>query len=59
LSAADAHSAARHLQIDYLLIGPPERDKYAPAIALMADRPDLFVPVFQNDVITIYGIASN
>lgn len=59
LSAADAHAAARHLQIDYLLIGPPERDNYASAIALMADRPDLFVPVFQNDVITIYGIASN
>jgi hypothetical protein len=57
LDAADAHAMARHLDIDYLLVGDVERRNYRPAIDLIAGRPDLFRPVFANSAITIYGVA--
>ncbi len=57
VSAADAYTVARHLGIDYLLIGDIERQHYGPAIALMAERPDLFLRVFENAAVTIYAVA--
>ena len=56
-SAEDAHAIADRLRIDFLFIGPPERQAYRPAIDKMADRPDLFPPAFRNDVVTIYRIT--
>jgi hypothetical protein len=52
-----AHAMARHLSIDYLLVGTVERENYAPALALMAARPDLFRPVFANSAITVYAVT--
>jgi len=57
LAATDAHTMARHLGIDYLLVGDVERDNYAAAIALIASRPDLFQPVFENSAITVYAVV--
>ena len=56
-SAEDAHALADRLRIDFLFIGPPERQAYRPAIDKMADRPDLFPMAFRNDVVTIYRIT--
>ena len=56
-AATDAHTMARHLGIDYLVIGEVERENYAPAIKLMADRPDLFRPVFENSAVTVYAVT--
>jgi hypothetical protein len=55
-SAIDAHGAARSMEIDYVLVGPPERRAYGPAVAQLATRSDLFSPVFQNEVITVYQV---
>jgi hypothetical protein len=57
LSAEDAHRMARHIGIDYLLIGDAERTNYAASIALMHSRPDLFLPVFENSAITVYAVT--
>jgi hypothetical protein len=57
LAAGDAHKMARRMRIDYLYVGEVERQNYAPALALIASRPDLFTPVFQNSAATIYAVA--
>lgn len=57
-AASDAHAMARHLGIDYLLIGDVEREHYGRAVAMMVERPDLFPPVFANSAVTIFAIAN-
>ena len=55
-SAADAHATATLLDVDYLLVGDPERRAYPAGVARIAERPDLFAPVFSNDAITVYRV---
>jgi len=55
-SATDAHVMAQFLGIDYIVVGPPERRAYRGELDRLAQRPDLFAPVFRNDVITIYRV---
>ena len=55
-TAADAHTMAAFMGIDYLMVGEAERKHYRPAIAAIAERPDLFPQVFQNEAVTIYGV---
>jgi hypothetical protein len=52
----DAHTLARALGIDYLLVGMVERRSYEGPLAAIAARPDLFPRVFSNDAIEIYGV---
>jgi hypothetical protein len=56
-SVEQAHAMALSLGIDYLVVGEPERSAYRPAVIAMAERPDLFAPVFSNDAIRVYEIA--
>ena len=55
-TAADAHTMAAFMGIDYLMVGEAERKHYRPAIAAIAERPDLFPQVFTNEAVTIYGV---
>jgi uncharacterized membrane protein len=55
-SAADAYATATLMDVDYLLVGEPERRAYAAGVARIAERPDLFAPVFSNDAITVYRV---
>jgi hypothetical protein len=56
-SPEEAFSWARHLGIDYLVLGKPERRAYATSIGQMASRPDLFQSVFRNDEMTIFRVV--
>ena len=56
-SASDAHAAAQRLGIDYVVVGLEEQRAYAPAVKQLAERPDLFLPVFRNDAVTVYGVV--
>lgn len=55
-SVEDAHAMAQGLDIDYLLVGEPERRAYSAGVARIAGRPDLFAPMFANDAITVYRV---
>jgi hypothetical protein len=55
-SAADAHSMARALRIDYLLIGATERRQYPSATRLIVESPEWFTPVFQNEAVIIVAV---
>jgi hypothetical protein len=54
--AEDALSMARAMGIDYLFVGPPERQRYPQAAALFAAHPESFGPVFRNAEVSIYEI---
>ena len=54
---AEAHHMARALNIEYLVVGPPEQRAYAQGVQTIASRPDLFNQVFTNDALTIYRVA--
>jgi hypothetical protein len=56
-SAPEAHATALALNIDYLVVGHPERTSYAEGVRRIAERPDLFAPVFSNDAIQIYRVS--
>jgi hypothetical protein len=56
-TAADAQAAydlAAGLRIDYLIVGPPEREAYQAFEPMVDGRPDLFRPMFRNATMTIY-----
>lgn len=52
----EAYALASALGIDYLLAGDVERGAYQAGLARIAERPDLFTPLFQNAAITVYGV---
>jgi hypothetical protein len=56
--ARDAWEMARFLGVGYLVIGEPERERYEEAVEMLASDPTLFHPVFQNDALTVYEVAS-
>jgi len=49
------HSALRHC-IDYLVVGPPEREAYRQLEPLLDQHRDLFVPAFRNGTLTVYYV---
>lgn len=55
-SAADAHDIARRNEIDYLVIGAPERAAHPAAQARFDAASAYFLPVFRNREATIYMV---
>jgi hypothetical protein len=56
-SAADAHTMAVSLGVDYVFVGEVERKTYRTAVDAMAAQPALFPQAFKNDAVTIYAVA--
>jgi len=54
--ARDAYRAAVELRIEYLVVGPPEREAYPSFERTLDQRPELFRRVFKNGSMTIYFI---
>jgi hypothetical protein len=52
----EAHALASTLGIDYLMAGDVERSAYRAGLTRIAERPDLFSRLFQNEAVTIYGV---
>jgi len=48
---------ARQLHIDYLYVGPAERERHPDLLASFDRRSDLFPRAFRNDTVTIYLVA--
>ena len=55
-SADDAYAEATRHCIDYLVIGPPERNKYPQLEALLDAHKSHFVPAFRNGTLTVYYV---
>ena len=53
----EAYDRAKELRIDYLVVGPPERDAYREFEAMVNSQPTYFQPVFHNGVLSIYHLA--
>jgi hypothetical protein len=56
-SPEDAHTMAVALGIDYIFVGDVEHRTYRAATDAMAERPELFKPVFKNAAATIYAVT--
>lgn len=54
--ASTMYDLASKERIDYLVVGRPERAAYPRAQPALEARPDLFVPVFNNDAMSIYRL---
>lgn len=55
-TAHDAVENARFMGIDYVVVGPAERERYPEAQKLFDGSPDLFVPVFKNAAVSVYDV---
>jgi uncharacterized membrane protein len=55
-TADEAHEAAVRHCIDYLVIGPPERNKYPQLEPLLDASRSRFVPAFRNGTLTVYYV---
>lgn len=55
--ARQAHERATRLEIDYLIVGPPERHKYPNFEPMLNANPDRFGRVFRNRSVSIYHVA--
>jgi len=53
----DAYDRAKALRIDYLVVGPPERQTYPSFEAMLNEQPSYFQPVFHNGSLSIYHLA--
>jgi hypothetical protein len=49
--------AARRLHIDYLYVGPVERERHPDLLASFDRRSDLFPRAFRNEAVTIYWVV--
>lgn len=49
--------AARRLHIDYIYVGPDERERHPDLLASFDSRSDLFPKAFRNDAVTIYWVV--
>jgi hypothetical protein len=56
-SAHDAYERSRAFCIDYLVIGEPERAKYAKLQSMLDQSPHLFAPAFRNSALTVYAVS--
>ncbi len=54
--ARDAYRAAVELRIEYLVVGPPEREAYPTLERTLDQRPELFRRVFKNGSMAIYFV---
>jgi hypothetical protein len=52
-----AYERAKALRIEYVVVGPPERQAYKTFEPIVAEHPFSFRPVFQNGSMTIYHVA--
>jgi hypothetical protein len=53
----EAYDRAQALRIDYLVVGPPERDSYPALEPMLNEQPSYFQPVFHNGSLSIYHVA--
>ena len=58
-SAQDAYHKALELCVDYLVIGPPERETYPQLAAIVDASPHFFTPTFRNDALAIYAVSGS
>lgn len=59
-TAPDAHAVyerAKALRVEYLIVGPPERQAYPGLEPIVNGQPVLFQPVVQNGTMSIYHLA--
>jgi hypothetical protein len=52
----EAHALTVGQCIDYLVIGPPERDAYPKLEPMLDQHPKLFIPAFRNGTLTVYYV---
>jgi hypothetical protein len=52
-----AYDRAKALRIDYLIVGPPEREAYPAIEPMLNEQPSYFQPVFHNGSLSIYHLA--
>ena len=57
--APTVYDTARARRIDYLVVGPPERDAHRGVEQRLARLPDLLPIVFQNSSITVYQVRGS
>ncbi|OFW22422.1 MAG: hypothetical protein A3H97_16780 [Acidobacteria bacterium RIFCSPLOWO2_02_FULL_65_29] len=57
--ALDAHQKALGLCVDYLVVGPPEREAYPILQPALDAGPHLFAPVFRNEALGIYAVSGS
>ncbi len=55
-NAAEAAEIARRLRIGYIYVDQTERAAYPEGVAKFASAPELFVPAFRNEEVTIYRL---
>jgi hypothetical protein len=58
-SAQEAHDRALKLCLDYLVVGPPERNAYKQLQPILDESPHLFPPTFRNDTLAIYAVSGS
>ena len=52
-----AYDRAKALRIDYLIVGPPEREAYPALEPMLDEQPTYFQGVFHNGSLSIYHLA--
>jgi hypothetical protein len=53
----EAYDRAKELRIDYVVVGPPERQTYPAFEAMLNEQPSYLQPVFHNGSLSIYHLA--
>ncbi len=56
-TAEEAHAWSEFLNVDYVLVGEPERREYGDQVERMRGRGDLFETVFRNEAIMILRVV--
>ncbi|MFL6281409.1 MAG: hypothetical protein ACJ731_14935, partial [Vicinamibacterales bacterium] len=55
-NAVEASVVARSLRVDYVYVGPAEREAFGDAVEAFDERPDLFAKVFENNDASVYEL---
>ena len=55
-NAEESSRIAHEMRLDYLYAGRVEREAFAPGVAALDARPDLFPVAFRNDDTTVYAV---
>ncbi|MCA1584418.1 MAG: hypothetical protein LC791_06485 [Acidobacteria bacterium] len=56
-AAKEAWEMAHFLNISYLVVGQPERERYEETTEALTKDPVLFRPVFRNEALTVYEVT--
>jgi hypothetical protein len=51
-----AHARAQELHVEYLVVGPPERDAFPHFQPMLDAKPLIFRPAFRNETVGIYRV---